>query len=140
MSEKPILFKTAMTRQIIAGNKTETRRIINRFKKGDILWVKEVYQKKIHRKDFDIRWQSPIYMPKKAARIWLRVTSVTKEKLFDIDDASAKAEGFRSRSEFLTAFFEINKRKTFEANPTVYVIKFDIVRIGKIGSRQRSKS
>lgn len=39
------------------------------------------------------RWHPSIHMPKNATRIFLRVTDVRVERLQDIDDESAKAEG-----------------------------------------------
>lgn len=40
-----------------------------------------------------IVWRPSIHMPKQAARIWLRVKDVRVERLQDIDDEGAKAEG-----------------------------------------------
>lgn len=42
------------------------------------------------------KWRPSIHMPKEAARIFLRVTSVRVERLRDIDENGAKAEGVRS--------------------------------------------
>jgi len=39
-------------------------------------------------------WQSPYYMPREAARLFLRVTDVRAEKLGKITEADALAEGF----------------------------------------------
>lgn len=41
----------------------------------------------------NIGWISPIHMPKEAARIWLKVTDVRVERLQDITEDGAKAEG-----------------------------------------------
>lgn len=41
----------------------------------------------------DARWHPSIHMPKEAARIWLRVTDVRVERLQEITEDGAKAEG-----------------------------------------------
>lgn len=40
-----------------------------------------------------VKWRPSIHMPKEAARLFLRVTDVRVERLQDIDDEGAKAEG-----------------------------------------------
>lgn len=83
---------------------------------GDILWVRETWQetdvchagggydlhtKFVYRADFQPeegvrtpeKWRSPIYMPKEAARIFLRVTGVGAERLQEISCDDAIAEG-----------------------------------------------
>lgn len=40
------------------------------------------------------RWRSPVHMPKQAARIWRKVKNVQSQKLHDISEADAIAEGF----------------------------------------------
>ena len=41
----------------------------------------------------DAKWHPSIHMPKEAARIWLKVTNVRVERLQDITEDGAKAEG-----------------------------------------------
>lgn len=40
-------------------------------------------------------WQSPYFMPREAARIWLEVTNVRVERLQEITEEDALAEGLR---------------------------------------------
>jgi len=41
------------------------------------------------------RWHPSIHMPKEAARVWLKVTDVRVERLQEITESGAKAEGIR---------------------------------------------
>lgn len=78
---------------------------------GDVLWVRETwngvktgnpkigyhtaywYKADDKSKNLDDLWRPSILMPKKAARIFLLVKSVTVERLQQIDGAEAEAEG-----------------------------------------------
>lgn len=51
-------------------------------------------------------WQSSLFMPKVAARIFLKVTNVRVERLQDIDGEGAKAEGIRKLS---TGLYGVNE-------------------------------
>lgn len=98
----------------------------------------------------NILWRPSIHMPKEAARIFLRVTNVRVERLQEIDNAGARAEGCDGRTEgpqdgALTDWqrqydFSIEKFQTvwdsaikkadrdkygWNANPWVYVIGFE---------------
>ena len=76
-----------------------------RFRTGDILWVREAWSEMpygfVYRADgeepdgwdSDDRWSPSIQMPRKAARLFLRVTSVRVEPLQDITEEGALAEG-----------------------------------------------
>jgi hypothetical protein len=81
-------------------------------------------------------WRRPaIFMPRAASRITLEITSVRVERLQDISEADAKAEGValkNSPAAFLTSYVRgfrdlwesINGSSSWTANPWVWVIEF----------------
>jgi hypothetical protein len=166
--ERPILFSAPMVRALLAGTKTQTRRIVKPQPgrvfspgdvpvtsgelyayatldegwmlvraghqprenalvgrcpygvPGDVLWVREAftcvpasayrmsegvqqtvnpddpYEAAIYAAGWDRsipKWKPSIHMPRWASRITLRITDVRVERLNDISEANAKAEG-----------------------------------------------
>jgi hypothetical protein len=120
---KPILFNTEMVKAILERRKTTTRRIIKlpkcgyfeieppRVKEpyivGDILYVRETWSildgRYIYKADdpspagwHQTSWHPSIHMPKKAARLFLRVTNVRVARLQDISNEDIINEGVRT--------------------------------------------
>ena len=100
------------------------------------------------RKKFGYRWRPSIHMPKEAARIWLRVVGVQLERLQDITENGAKAEGaidnrgfihspeneynriHTAREHFAEIWNSTIKKSDIDhygwkANPWVWVIEFE---------------
>lgn len=74
-------------------------------------------------------WKPSIHMPKKAARIFLKVTDIRPERLQDIDDNGVIAEGLQIGDPFDEAWNSTIKKSDrdrygWDANPWVWVIKF----------------
>ncbi len=79
------------------------------YRPGDIMYVRETWQDlclptkdgselhdyayKASNDDGSIKWRPSIHMPKKAARIWLKVTDIRIERLQDINEDGAVKEG-----------------------------------------------
>ena len=225
MKERPILFNAPMVRALMAGTKTQTRRIVKPVKfypdfgcavgqvggawrygspaalglrergdhwsvvlKGDVLqrmctseaygwgagagcpygvpgdrlWVRETfaridgqtrpwietdYQATYTHGDrlgdtlgIKKRWTPSIHMPRHASRITLEVTGVRVERLQNISEADAIAEGVRNslhlpggrfaRENFEHLWWTIHGDGSWESNPWVWVIEFKRVEGG----------
>jgi hypothetical protein len=106
MKERPILFTTDMVRAILDGRKTQTRRLKFKCEPGDLLWVREswnrvgeeggVYLYKADGEDQLFSWKPSIHMPRDAARLFLRVEKTWQERLQDISYEDALEEGIES--------------------------------------------
>lgn len=223
MTERPILFSAEMVRAILAGRKTQTRRVmkvqppadavvtVERYfpivfnrrgedwygpevfgahwdnddyglrcpygAPGDTLWVREGFAvqpelwadnrgpQPIHytadqvigfagkpdtRQIEDYRSKPSIHMPRWASRITLRITDVRVERLQDISEDDAGAEGMPDYStlseasgenlaeaqtrlrwrqrQFANLYNRINGSGTWEANPWVWALSFEMVK------------
>jgi len=81
-------------------------------------------------------WQSPYFMPKEAARKFLKVKDVKPEQLNDITEEDAMAEGttfgkgqrrWTARSAFMDLWDSLNAKRgySWESNPWVWVYEFE---------------
>jgi signal peptidase I len=114
----------------------------------------EEFRKGMHNNDrHHIGWYKRLarFMPKSACRIWQEVTDIRVQRLHDISEADAKAEGasdtlkFDDMSRlkdlnwtipipfhmhqfgFLALWCKINGTKNWEVNPWVWVISFNVL-------------
>lgn len=133
--------------------------LIPPYKPGDVLYVRETWgegyaegtyiykaddklaELPTFKKTSKILYHPSIHMPKKAARIWLKVTDVRVERLQDIDGKGCLKEGIEEEplkyvgDEFVKGMFHdlwdstIKKsnldRYGWQANPHVWVIEFE---------------
>lgn len=82
------------------------------------------------------RWRPSIHMPREAARIFLRVTSVQVERLQDITEEQAEKEGCNDYTSTACGFFDVwdsTIKKAdlpiygWDANPWAWAIEFERV-------------
>lgn len=85
------------------------------------------------RKEFGIKWKPSIFMPRAASRITLELTAVRAERLQDISDADALAEGVDRTNTSISGYAKERYRRLWESingpdswaqNPWVWVIEF----------------
>ena|SRR3990167_3894037 len=197
MKERPIIFSADMVNAILAGNKTQTRRVVKpqrhpygemltpdevaaefigntcaircKYGKiGDKLWVREncraielesgedvvQYMSDMairsieHTQDAADKWidlhnyandygriAPSIHMPRWASRILIEITDIRVERLKDISEVEAKAEGTaweacgssqegNHKAGFASLWESINGAGSWNINPFVWVISF----------------
>jgi hypothetical protein len=119
-------------------------------KPGDRLWVRESFSRSplgvLYRADFvktarasrwGDRWRPSIHMPRVASRILLEITDVRVERLNEITEKDASAEGVSADVflgdtptaivPFCMLWESIHGPGSWEKNPWVWVIEFKII-------------
>ena len=152
-----ISFIDANVLAIMRGDKTETRRLGKpRWKVGDVLYVKETLTQGGYRHietfvqpehltnyrsdyapifangEFMIwKWKRDVlpamFMPRKAARTFIKVLEIYEEHLWDVTDRKARAEGVANGGAFASLWGSIHSKPGFRwaDNPAVWVTRFE---------------
>ena len=126
------------------------------YQPGDLLWVRETWGKDdngeyVYRTNYGtteddsfppsmFKWRPSIHMPEEAARLFLRVKDVRVERLQDISEDDARADGVRAygpnncsgtsaRIAFAELWDSLNAKRGlgWDTNPWVWVIEFKVV-------------
>lgn len=141
----------------------ESRLVNPKYDIGDVLWVRETWSpiefedgthfrykaSFVENNCLNPKWRPSIFMPKEASRIKLKVTNIRVERLQDITEEDAVAEGIEPLSEYdpkkygwrfkdylhnssclpkasyQTLWESINGKGSWEVNPWVWVIEFE---------------
>jgi hypothetical protein len=133
------------------------------YQSGQRLWVREtfyetplgIYYRATEEKPEDGKWKPSIFMPRQSSRIDLLVKNVRVERLQDISEEDAIAEGFKTtfdknnpvkmtvtngenflkmyplmtaRDGFKNIWQDINGNESWDNNPWVWVIEFERVK------------
>lgn len=159
--ERPMIFSSGMVRALLAGRKTQTRRTANPYGvPGDRLWVREsirrigpaVGPEEYAASEFIADgaptkadawpWKNKalpsIHLPRGLSRLTLEITSVRVERLQEISEEDATAEGCgpapfckagrRAGLEHVEAFESlwesIHGARAWAANPWVWCVAF----------------
>lgn len=138
---------------------------------GDILWVRETWceydsdhvidklkyaykadatlDSEQVRKEYGYKWRPSIFMPREAARIFLRVTDIKVERIQDItgDDAEKEGAGLvgyqvgtgesvKDTSLFKVLWDSINSKRGYgwDKNPWVWIISFERINITEVNN------
>ena len=136
----------------------------SKYQIGDTIWVRETFAEKGNRifykadsDDFenaglkgmyDFKWKPSIFMPKGLARIYLKITNVRIERLQEISESDAIAEGIdysdffayklyqkkpffskhiSATDSYMSLFEYINGKGTWQENPLVWVYDFEVL-------------
>lgn len=115
-----------------------TVRLRSRVQPQDVLWVRETWASADFEREVYFRashgaapcpaaWRSPIHLPRRLARLLLAVHDVRLERVREISEADAVAEGCPDgRAEFFELWKSINGPASLAADPWVWVYKFKV--------------
>lgn len=122
-------------------------------KQGDRLWVRETFNINddghyIYAADLNdagvtkwaAKWKPSIHMPRSASRVLLEIVNVRVERLKDISEDDAIADGAHSINfgygdcyalGFNQIWEQINGSESWDLNPFVWVVEFKVLEIKK---------
>jgi hypothetical protein len=114
----------------------------------DRLWVRENFQRNgladdyLYKADMSHvggKWKPSIHMPRVASRILLEITEVRAERLQDISEEDAIAEGIGSHPEPIQVYRRLwnsinGKTYPWESNPYVWVVSFKEIKNDRLKS------
>lgn len=131
----------------------ETHAIVGNVDPGWVLYRASGYENECRRHGFDgpppeseTTWKPSIHMPRWASRITLRITDVRVQRLRDISEQDAMAEGVVKRGKWFAIddkgtfdahtprlaysclWASINGADSWEANPFVWCLTFEVIR------------
>lgn len=156
MTDRPIIFSGPMVKSLLEGRKTQTRRLatspLRRCEPGDRLYVRENFW---WRRDGDreaINWaidfewdggaqfqrergmrlRPSIHMPRWASRLTLEVKEVRRQKLHDLSEADAIAEGVGEDPDGLVTAYArlwaaLHGAESWLSNPEVVALTFRVI-------------
>ena len=122
-----ICFKEQLFDLTVNGRKTVTRRMADRYKVGETLYLKEPYfvntdgsiDYKFDNKVKHEKWENKLFMPKRHARYFIKIKDKKQEHLQDISYIECLREGIKEYS--VISVESGKKRRTSELvfeNPT----------------------
>lgn len=77
-----------------------------------------------YRQPVDWHKRPSIFMPRAASRILREIVNVRVERLQDISESDARAEGVADRVSFFTLWDSINSKHPVASNPWVWVVEY----------------
>ena len=125
-----MIFSAWSIERILAGEKTQTRRLVQ---PGDVLVEQTVYNRRGH-----VRWRigrSYVIQPGRGLHgigHHIRINNIFREHLQDITQAAALAEGIRGSTNPIVTFAQIwdsiyrQSGKRWKDNPEVWVLEFEL--------------
>lgn len=152
MTARPIIFSEAMVRALLAGAKTQTRRLatspLRLCQPGDRLYVRETFAEvaegylTIFRSDYpdsvpphfenvpsvkEIKWRPCIHMPRRVSRLTLEVVATHVEPLIWITEEDARAEGVSDKSAYADLWDKLHGHGAWDSNPDVLAVRFTVL-------------
>lgn len=141
-----VLWVRETWKSILFNDDSENPYMIFQYKDGMTMQVNVAVGSKLFAQN---KWKPSIHLIKSGSRIWLRVKSVTVERLLSISKVDAIAEGIENKDgewvnylpkilnhltgfkdpvqSFASLWAKIHSRSSWNSNPWVWVIKFEVM-------------